>query len=138
MPRYPQDLFASRKATIAYTMKLQEEKMDELHDSPHRVRILREAARLTDKDRQATYGPPAENLEDIARLWNAYLDIVTERRDSRLWLLPSDVAILNLLQKISRTIRGYHQDNYIDAAAYAAIAGELAELEARRSAIHPE
>lgn len=112
--------------------------MAEPHESlPRRVRILREAARLTDRDRQETYGPPHENLQDIARLWNAYLDILTERRAER-WLLPSDVAILNLLQKIARTIRGYHEDNYIDAAAYAAIAGELAELEARRSAIHPE
>lgn len=92
---------------------------------PRRVETLESAINLTSGDRNRAYGPPYRNLSDCALLWDAYLAI----RNGA----PVDaeaVAWMNVLQKIARSCQpGYHPDNYTDAAAYAAIAGECRELE---------
>lgn len=92
---------------------------------PQRVKTLEIAIKLTSGDRNRAYGPPYQNLSDCALLWDAYLAI----RDGK----PVDaeaVAWMNVLQKIARSCQpGYHPDNYTDAAAYAAIAGECREIE---------
>lgn len=92
---------------------------------PQRVKTLEIAIKLTSGDRNRAYGPPYRNLSDCALLWDAYLAI----RNGA----PVDaeaVAWMNVLQKIARSCQpGYHPDNYTDAAAYAAIAGECRELE---------
>lgn len=92
---------------------------------PQRVKTLETAIKLTSGDRNRAYGPPYRNLSDCALLWDAYLAI----RNGA----PVDaeaVAWMNVLQKIARSCQpGYHPDNYTDAAAYAAIAGECRELE---------
>lgn len=99
-----------------------------------RLEYLAEAARLTSGDRDREYGTPYINLSDCAMLWTAYLcgkyggqtvDLL------QLSLTAEDVAWLNVLQKIARTFSGHPKpDTYIDAAAYAAIAGECAKEEA--------
>jgi hypothetical protein len=94
-------------------------------DAPRRVQTLETAIKLTAGDRNKAYGPPYGNLSDCALLWDAYLAI----RGGK----PVDaeaVAWMNVLQKIARSCQpGYHPDNYTDAAAYAAIAGECREIE---------
>jgi hypothetical protein len=51
-------------------------------------------------------------------LWTAYLD-------REVVITAEDVAWMMVLLKMARSgADGYHEDNYIDAAAYAAIAGE--------------
>ena len=40
---------------------------------------------------------------------------------------PEDVAWMMTMLKAARALGGYHEDNYVDAAAYAAIAGECAK-----------
>jgi len=90
-----------------------------------REEILSTAAKLTKTSREEMYGPPTVNLRNCAALWTAYLsgkygDLLVQQP-----LTAEDVAWLNVLQKMARTFSpATSTDNYIDAAAYAAIAGE--------------
>jgi hypothetical protein len=88
-------------------------------DNQHaRLRILARAAEVTGGERQDSYGPVKQNLQRIADLWTAYLDCGVK-------LSPEAVAWMMVLLKMARSeADGYHEDNYIDGAAYAAIAGE--------------
>ena len=90
----------------------------------HRKDILEAAIDLTCNDRQAVYGEPADNFSNIANLLTAYLQ---GKYDVALTLTAEDAALMLALVKIARTYPNVrHDDNYIDAAAYAALAGELA------------
>ena len=83
----------------------------------NRGEILQEAARLTAKDRQQTYGDPRTTHCRIADLWTTYLgNEVT----------PQQVAICMALVKIARLMETETLDSFIDLAAYASIAGEIA------------
>jgi hypothetical protein len=79
--------------------------------------ILQEAARLTAKDRQQIYGDPRINHCRIADLWTTYLEQE---------ITPQQVAICMALVKIARLIETETEDSFVDLAAYAAIAGEIA------------
>lgn len=69
------------------------------------------------EDRNKTHGDPETNLTNIAELWTAYLGVP---------ITPEQVAICNILQKISRTTSGSRAlDHYVDMCGYAAIAGQL-------------
>jgi hypothetical protein len=86
----------------------------------NRGEILQEAARLTAKDRQQTYGDPRTNHCRIADLWTTYLgNEVT----------PQQVAICMALVKIARLMETETLDSFIDLAAYASIAGEIATFD---------
>lgn len=92
---------------------------------PVRVAMLQRAAELTNGDRDAEYGPPAKNLSECAALWRAYIEgkygVTTP-------ITAEDVAWMNVLQKVARSYSGSAKpDTYIDAAAYSAIAGEVAK-----------
>jgi hypothetical protein len=83
-----------------------------------RGKILTEAQRLTLADRNKNYGKPIVNHTRIADLWSTYLD--TE-------ITPSQVAICMSLVKVARLMETPdHLDSFCDAAAYFAIAGEIA------------
>ena len=89
-----------------------------------RIEILKRAAEVTGGERQDSYGPVKRNLDNIAILWMAYLQVKTGQ------LVPigsEDVAWMMSLLKTARSVNAYHEDNYVDAAAYAAIAGECRE-----------
>lgn len=93
--------------------------------------MLKTAIALTAGDRDKEYGEPHDNFTAAAGLFQAYLlgkyrgQIVDELQLS---LSAEDIAWFNVLQKISRTFSGnVKPDTYIDAAAYAAIAGECAQ-----------
>jgi hypothetical protein len=79
--------------------------------------ILQEAARLTAKDRQNIYGDPRTNHCRIADLWTTYLEHQ---------ITPQQVAICMALVKIARLMETETLDSFIDLAAYASIAGEIA------------
>jgi len=86
-----------------------------------RLRILARAAEVTGGERQDSYGPVKQNLQRIADLWTAYLDRETV-------ITAEDAAWMMVLLKMARSdASAYHEDNYIDAAAYAGIAGECRE-----------
>lgn len=103
-----------------------------------REEYLLAARDLTCGSRDIEYGPPMQNLSDCAALFTAYLEGKTRGRIiaatggelmvGQYELTAEDVAWLNVLQKVARTFSGQpKEDTYIDAAAYAAIAGECAD-----------
>ena len=95
---------------------------------PTRVQTLETAISLTGGDRDRTYGPPINNLTDCAELWNAYIR-TKQRATDNLQLDAEDVAWMMVLVKMTRSFQaGYHADNYTDATAYSAIAGECREI----------
>ena len=83
----------------------------------NRGEILQEAARLTAKDRQNIYGDPRTNHRRIADLWTTYLEHE---------ITPQQVAICKALVKVARLMQTETEDSFVDLAAYAAIAGEIA------------
>ena len=87
----------------------------------HRETLLEEAARLTGGDRNASYGAPYTNLSHMADMVTAYL---SGKYGSLPALTAEDMAWIMVLAKISRTVASLKDDNYVDAAAYSAIAGE--------------
>lgn len=102
---------------------------------PTRVTMLEVAKVLTGGDRNKSYGPPFDNLSDCSALWNAYINSkwgclkVQADGSYRVDLNSEDVAWMMTLVKMTRSFQpGYHPDNYIDSAAYAAIAGECREI----------
>ena len=87
--------------------------------------ILQLAAKLVSGERAVTYGDMAILHDKIAILWEAWLKV---RRDPNAPLTPEDIAHLDCLKKMARTQAGKGTpDSYTDAAAYAAMAGELSE-----------
>jgi hypothetical protein len=105
---------------------------------PHSTRetLLTEAKSLTGVDRDRTYGAPYDNLSNCAHLWGAYLNAkpgcMVRNGDTSyaIRITAEDVAWLLSLVKTARSFNpGYHADNYADAAAYAAIAGECRETQ---------
>lgn len=87
----------------------------------HRETLLEEAARLTTGDRNATYGAPYDNLTHMANMVSAY---VSGKYGLHLDLNAEDMAWIMVLAKMSRSVASLKDDNYVDAAAYSAIAGE--------------
>jgi hypothetical protein len=87
-----------------------------------RGEVLKHAEALMYGDRQQDYGHPYENHRRIAVLWSAYLQ--TE-------VSPMQVAICMALVKVARLQQNFEyskDDTFIDLAAYASIAAELAEV----------
>ena len=98
-----------------------------------RARILDEAMEITHKDRNATYGSPEDNFQQIADLWNAYLKAVRVNTNNATYgghipLKPADVAVMNMLIKVARLAKTpSHHDSAVDVAGYAACLGEIQE-----------
>ena len=86
----------------------------------NRGEILQEAARLTAKDRQKIYGDPRTNHCRIADLWTTYL---------AQQITPQQVAICMALVKVARLMETETLDSFVDLAAYASIAGEIATFD---------
>lgn len=73
-------------------------------------------ARAIIEDRQASYGDPTDNMSRTASLWSAYLEVPIH---------PHQVASCMALVKLARSMETAKIDNFIDGAAYIAIAGQL-------------
>jgi len=103
---------------------------------PTRQTALETATKLTCGDRNESYGPPFNNLSDCAALWTSYLNtkyrsttLAPQPWKPRLELDAEDVAWMMSLVKMTRSFQaGFHFDNYVDSAAYSAIAGECREM----------
>ena len=95
-----------------------------MSSDPKRIQILKRAAEVTGGERQDSYGSVKDNLTNIADLWQVYL---TQRNNRLVKVEAEDVAWMMTMLKAARSLAGYHEDNYVDAAAYAAIAGECAQ-----------
>lgn len=89
-----------------------------------REHVLWMARHLIVEDRHDQYGPAAVNFAKIANLWNAYLGL------GDCLLSPEDVAMMMVLFKCARIrANNDHQDNFIDAAGYVALASEMAMIQ---------
>jgi len=87
--------------------------------------ILGQTQKLVSGDRHKKHGDKIENHKNIANLWTAYLQ---NKMKLNVTVLPEDVANLMSLLKIARTQAGEHNiDDYVDAAGYISISGEIAE-----------
>lgn len=83
-----------------------------------RAEILDTAKECVTKDRAADHGDMEDNFKTIAIYWSVHLNCE---------VLPQDVGTMMLLLKAARAKSNpKHADNYVDAAGYAACAGELA------------
>ena len=92
--------------------------------------VLDEAKRLTMGDRNKTYGDPVDNMNHIAKLWSQTFGDDPWRKPFK----GSEVAIMMAQVKIARLRTSpTHMDNYVDAAAYIAMAYQCALAEAERA-----
>jgi hypothetical protein len=89
---------------------------------PERCRILQDAAQLTFGERDAEYGPPEINMAAAGALK------ATFRKHMIRDISPAELEAIELcLTKLGRIATGApKRDTYVDAAAYIAIAGEIA------------
>ena len=87
-----------------------------------RQEMLEIIERTICQERQSQYGNPENSFGLIAEYWSTYLQRPIN---------PIQVADMMELLKIARSQnQAYHEDNYIDRAGYAILAGVIA---ARRS-----
>jgi hypothetical protein len=83
-----------------------------------RSEILEIAHGYITQDRAATHGGAEDSFADIAAMWSIYLEHA---------VAPEDVCMMMVLLKAVRFKNNpQHMDNPIDAAGYAALAGEIA------------
>lgn len=83
-----------------------------------RAQILGEALSIVTKDRNAAYGNPEDNFQNIADYWNTYL---TQSKKVDIVITPVDVAYLMILMKMARlTTNPLHSDSLTDVVGYAA------------------
>jgi hypothetical protein len=86
--------------------------------APHRQKLLEEATKLTMGDRNREYGPPVENMQHIADIFNA----ITGHKISAV-----DVTVLHMATKLARMRTSpTHRDSHVDLMAYAGIRYECA------------
>jgi hypothetical protein len=88
--------------------------------------ILEEAARVTEGEKQASYGPPDQDFTRTAKMWSALFG----------WdVQPSHVAMAMICLKMSRQIHRPKRDNWVDAAGYSHCGQICDEAAAWESAI---
>jgi len=88
--------------------------------------IASSASDLVSGDRADAYGDAVEGWQRTADIWNAIL-----RAAGHNIIIDAHTASLMMVGlKISRCFVGpFRADNYVDAAGYAALAGEIASKE---------
>ena len=90
-----------------------------------RIEILDTAKAMTGGNRDKDYGSPVQNMQETGALWTAYL----ATRGHHVHITGEDVANMMVLLKMARMGQMHKDDNYVDASAYQAIAGECSEFE---------
>jgi hypothetical protein len=78
---------------------------------------LQEAQRIVHGDRAASYGAPIDNHSTTAAMVDAYL--LRKHGHTRGPLDAEDIAVFNILQKVSREAHAPRRDNAVDIAGYA-------------------
>ena len=86
-----------------------------------RGKVLAKAGTLVHGSRNRDYGPPQENFQRIAVMWNAYIA-------GKETLTASDVCMMMGLLKISRVSHQVDADGFVDLAGYAALGAECAAI----------
>ena len=89
----------------------------------HAERILLDAGDIIRK-RNVEHGHTERSFRMIAELWGTFIThAFTIRGETKLY--PRDIATMMQLTKISRSVYGYSEDNFVDGAGYAALAAML-------------
>lgn len=89
--------------------------------------LCTKTADLVGGDREDSHGSKERNHENIARLWQAYLE---SRHDPVAPLEALDVLHMMVLLKVARTQLGsFNLDDYVDMIGYSACGGEVASIE---------
>ncbi len=94
--------------------------------------LLTKAKELTEGDREKSYGDPFLNMSAFADLLEGYFRAKGWMTVLNTAVSAEDAAWVMVLAKMARTVNGNlppHFDNYTDAAAYVAMAGECADVE---------
>ena len=84
--------------------------MTPIPPTPTNETILEEAARIVEGTRNNEYGTPFVNHSRTASFWSVYLGID---------ITPEQVCMLNILQKLSRSMNSITRDTLVDFAGYA-------------------
>jgi len=99
-----------------------------------RAKLLNEVMEIVHKDRNANYGNPENNFQQIADLWNAYWTARNKNmyrgqgEPPQLLFTSHDVAIMNMMIKIARLAKNpQHHDSVVDIAGYAACLADVQE-----------
>lgn len=97
---------------------------------------LQEAQRLVHGDRASCYGHPLDNHSCTAAMADAYL--LRKHGPARGPLDAEDIAVVNILQKISREANGAgKRDTVVDIAGYAENLQMIRDERARRGDVDP-
>lgn len=90
-----------------------------------RGRVLLKAVEIINGERQNTYGNPEDTFEEIAVLWNWWLEGQLDEK-----LTPDDVAMMMSLLKIAREKNGAGKtDNVVDACGYLGLYEDMRGVE---------
>lgn len=93
-----------------------------------RRRILKTADGLVNGDRNVQYGDPKADFARTAAYWQTYLHGIVEREQGTLVLKPHDVAVMQMLLKVSRlSWTPAKEDHWVDVSGYAACGADCAE-----------
>lgn len=91
-----------------------------------REKVLTEALKCVNGEREKQYGSPEDNFKRIADFWSLYLTTLFEGTDVVVELDPKDVAMMMVLFKIARSLGDQDKlDNYVDIIGYAACGAEI-------------
>lgn len=82
-----------------------------------RKKILNDAEKIVNGEREGQYGSPEDNFQKIADMWTAYLGFPVD---------PKDVAAMMIMLKVARIGSGMGSlDCWEDIAGYAACGGAI-------------
>lgn len=84
--------------------------------------LLSEADKIINGPRRENYGPPEENFDRIAKMWNAFL---SKKLNSPSAITSHDVATMMILLKCARAATAPNYDTFLDIAGYAGCAERL-------------
>ena len=88
---------------------------------PVRAEVLHAASDLVCNDRNQSYGPPVENMQHIADIFNAWTG-----RD----LTAREISQIHVCTKMARrSFNPKHKDSYVDGAGWTGIEYECAVSE---------
>ena len=79
-------------------------------------KLLSDASKLVNGDRQSSYGTPEDSFKKLSALWSAYLDVE---------ITPHDACVMMSLLKVSRLAYKPSEDSSIDGAAYLCLANQV-------------